>query len=225
MEKRQAEGEGHTNLAAPIPPLPAPTVPCTDAPPPDATHLGDGVTSYNFYFIAEELQRSPGSAKQTRDVERRQLEAQQSSGTTALKPPSANVVESEFSHLLGAVVDSRGGVGAAVFDMHGLKVGATGLQLESMVLDKQRQDAVAQIRASDAPDVQRYTCRQLGALAKVCDPKSLQGISCWDLELATKDCHSPLVAYYRPVFDAEDQHLGVSMLVVEEKPPCLHPEE
>lgn len=209
---------GDSNPADKRPASPAP--PCADAPPAQAVHLGDGITSYNFYFIAEELKRRPGSAEQAREMERRQLEAQQSSGSTALKPPSANLVESEFSHLLGAVVNSNGGIGAAVFDTHGLKVGAAGLQLESIVLDQQRLRSVAQIGASDDADRQRYTCQQLGALAKVCDPMLIQGISCWDLEEATKDCKSPLVAHYRPVFDAKDKGIGVSMFITKELPPC-----
>lgn len=197
-----------------------PAPPCDEAPPAEATHLGDGVTSYNYYFIAEELQRRPGSLEQTREIERRQAEAQASSGSSILKPPSANVVESEFSHLLGAVAKSNGGLGAAVFDKHGLKIGASGLQMEAMVLARERQDALAAIGASDASHVQRYTCEQLAALAKNCDPKATQGISCWDLEAVSRDCRGTIAAHYRPLFSDDEKVLGASMLVVRERPPC-----
>jgi hypothetical protein len=178
------------------------------------------VTSDNYYFIVEELQRRPGSPKQTRDVERQQAEAQASSGTAALKPPSANVVESEFSHLLGAVAESKGALGVAVFDKHGLKIGASGLQLEGMVQAKVRPEDLAAVGASDAARVQRYTCEQLRELAKSCDPKATQGISCWDLQSATNGCKGYIAAYYRPVLDAKDKPMGVSMLVTREQRPC-----
>jgi hypothetical protein len=132
----------------------ATTAPCPEVPP-ESMHLGDGTTSYNYYFIAEELERRPGSKSLTQETMRLEQEALQSSGTSVLKPPSANVVESEFSHLLGAVVQSNGGIGAAVFDTHGLKIGAAGLQLEAMLLPKARLSAIMQAGAEDPPAVQR----------------------------------------------------------------------
>jgi hypothetical protein len=132
----------------------ATTTPCPEVPP-ESMHLGDGTTSHNYYFIAEELERRPGSKTLTQETMRLEQEALQSSGTSVLKPPSANVVESEFSHLLGAVVQSNGGIGAAVFDTHGLKIGAAGLQLEAMLLPKARLSAIMQAGPDDASAVQR----------------------------------------------------------------------
>lgn len=198
--------------------------PCrqTDTMPPEALHLGDGVTSDNYYVIAEYLKSYPGSAENTRAVEQRQREAQQTSGVTALKPPSSNVVESEFSALLGAVARDNGGVGAAIFDRHGLKIGFDGVQLESMVLPESRRQAVSKIRSNDPPAKERYSCERLKQLAGKCDPAATRRISCWDLEALTRDCKAALTAYYRPVLDYDDDSavLGISVLVVEETPAC-----
>jgi len=135
-------------------PVAAGTASCPDVAP-EFMHLGDGTTSYNYYFIAEELERRPGSMAQTQETLRRQKEAEKSSGMNVLKPPSANVVETEFSHLLGAVMHSNGGVGAAVFNSHGLKIGAAGLQLEAMLLPDLTLRAMMQAGADDPPAVDR----------------------------------------------------------------------
>jgi hypothetical protein len=130
------------------------TARCPEASP-ESMHLGDGTTSYNYYFIAEELERRPGSMAQTQETLQRQKEAELSSGMNVLKPPSANVVETEFSHLLGAVMQNNGGIGAAVFNSHGLKIGAAGLQLEAMLLPELTLRAMLQAGADDPPAVHR----------------------------------------------------------------------
>lgn len=196
----------------------AATVPCADAPPLEL-HLGDGTTSYNYYFIAEELKRRPGSETQTQETMRLEREAQQSSGMNILKGPSANVVESEFSHLLGAVMQSNGGVGAAVFDRHGLKIGAAGLQLQTILLPKPLLATIMQIGTDGASMTRRYTCEHLRELADDCENKeSQEEISCLDLSRATKDCPGDIVGHYRPAFDANGQAIGVTMLVTQQMP-------
>lgn len=129
---------------------PAPAHAHAPAPAPEPSyqpemHLGDGTTSHNYWVIAEYLRANPGSAAQTAELEKREREAAKSSGEYILKPPSANVVESELSHLLGAIARDNGGVGAAVFDNHGLKVAAAGEQLDGLVLSADRRAAVAKI--------------------------------------------------------------------------------
>lgn len=148
---RHQEVEGKQAATTPTSPRPAT---CPEVRP-ESVHLGDGTTSYNYYFIAEELERRPGSKAQTQETLRLQKKAEQSSGMDMLKPPSANVVESEFSHLLGAVMQSNGGIGAAVFNSHGLKIGAAGLQLEAMLLPELTLRAMLQAGPDDPPAVQR----------------------------------------------------------------------
>ncbi|HYQ72915.1 MAG TPA: hypothetical protein VET88_13435, partial [Gammaproteobacteria bacterium] len=77
-------------------------------------YLGDGVTAYHYYPIVDYLHENPGSEAHTRALERSERAAAKSAGS--LKPPSADLVETEFSHLLGAIARGNGGIGAAVFD-------------------------------------------------------------------------------------------------------------
>lgn len=209
QKEKDNQGTGIATVAA--------MVPCADAPL--ELHLGDGTTSYNYYFIAEELKRRPGSETQTQETMRLEREAQQSSGMNLLKGPSANVVESEFSHLLGAVMQSNGGVGAAVFDWYGLKIGAAGLQLQTMLLPKPLLATIMKIGVDGASMTRRYTCERLRELAEGCENKeSQEEISCWDLSRAAKDCPGDIVGHYRPAFDAKSKAIGVTMLVTQQMP-------
>lgn len=180
-------------------------------------HLGDGVHVHNYRFIAEYLQKHQGSPKQTHELERRQDEAMRSAEPMLLKPPSANIVESEFSHLLGAVARSNGAVGSAVFDLHGLKLGASGLELEPLVLSKKRLAAVLD-QSADEPLVVNHPCSVLRGRASACTRAATRSVVCFALQESAKSCKGGLVALYRPVVDhAVDPPgtLGVSMVVVE----------
>jgi len=170
---------------------------------PRRLYLGDGITDYHYYPILDYLRENPGSESNTRALEDHEREAAQSPHD--LKPPSANIAESEFSHLLGAIARDNGGIGAAVFDTTGLKVGAAGLQMEGLVLPADRL-ATLETAREDPPVEVRYTCNKLRELAKM---------------FATV-CKGPITVYYRPVIDRrrETRLLGFSMLVVQNEPPC-----
>lgn len=175
--------------------------PCDTAPfmGPRELYLGDGITDYHYYPIVDYLRENPGSESDTRDMVQEEREAAQSPHD--LKPPSAGIVESEFSHLLGAIARANGGIGAAVFDTTGLKVGAAGVEMEDLVLPADRLAALKQA-PEDPPLEVRYPC----------DP----------LDESAKDCKAPITAYYRPVIDHErdSRLLGFSMLVVQNAPAC-----
>ena len=133
--------------------------------------------------------------------------AAQSQSPHDLKPPSASIRESEFSHLLGAIARDNGGIGAAVFDTTGLKVGAAGLQMEGLVLPADRLATLEKAPEEGPPVVVRYTCDELRKLT----------------EAFAKDCKGPITVYYRPVIDhrgRDSRLLGFSMLVVQNEPPC-----
>jgi hypothetical protein len=133
----------------------------------------------------------------------------------------AGIVESEFSHLLGAIARDNGGIGAAVFDTTGLKVGAAGLELEGLVLPA---DRLATLRkAPDDPPVEvHYTCEKLRELTKTCIQNVLHGPPCYPLAQFAKDCKASVTVYYRPVIDYQRdmRGLGFSMFIVRDKPPC-----
>ena len=127
-------------------------------------YLGDGVTAYHYYPIVDYLRENPGSRAYTRAVERSERAAAKSSGT--LKPPSAGLVETEFSHLLGAIARDNGGIGAAVFDTTGLKVAASGLAMEGIVLPADRMERL-KTASDDSPLEVHYTCEKLRAMKSV----------------------------------------------------------
>lgn len=169
-------------------------------------YLGDGITDYHYYPILDYLRENPGSESNTRALEDDERAAAQSQSPHDLKPPSASIRESEFSHLLGAIARDNGGIGAAVFDTTGLKVGAAGLQMEGLVLPADRL-ATLEKAPEDPPVEVRYTCNKLRELAK----------------MFAKDCKGPITVYYRPVIDhrgRDSRLLGFSMLVVQNEPPC-----
>jgi hypothetical protein len=187
--------------------------------PRSEVHLGDGTTDYHYFVIRDYLREFPGSEAETREIEGEEQAAATSERT--LKPPSANIFESEFSHLLGLIADANGGIGAAVFDTHGLMVAATGVVLEGIVLPS---DRLARLeKAGDESPVEvHYTCASLREQAESCDRRATRGPPCWALRELADDCRDPITAYYRPVLDheRESQFLGVGMLVVRDEPPC-----
>lgn len=164
-------------------------------------HLGDGVNDYHYYPIVDYLRENPGSESNTRAVEREEREAEQSPHD--LKPASSGIIETEFSHLLGAIARDNGGIGAAVFDTTGLMVAAAGFAREDIVLPADRLATLTTAPGNPPVEV-HYSCDQLRRLSR------------------TKHCRSPITVYYRPVIDyqRDSRVLGFSMLVVENKPPC-----
>jgi len=173
-------------------------------------YLGDGITDRHYYPILDYLLENPGSESNTRHVEADERAAAQNQSPYELKPPSASIRETEFSHLLGAIARDNGGIGAAVFDTTGLKVGAAGIQMKGLVLPADRL-ATLEKAPEDPPVEVRYTCNKLRELAN------------FSVAELAKDCKGPITVYYRPVIDyrgASRLFLGFSMLVVQNEPPC-----
>jgi len=172
-------------------------------------YLGDGVTDYHYYPIVDYLRENPGSEAHTRAVERSERAAAKSAGS--LKPPSADLVETEFSHLLGAIARGNGGIGAAVFDTTGLKVAASGMVMEGLVLPADLMEMLK--TASEDPPLQvHYTCEILRAMGQPGSP----------LYEFAELCKAPITAYYWPVIDYghDSRLIGFSMLVVQDDPSC-----
>ena len=74
--------------------------------------LGDGTHTDHFFFFADYLEDNPGTLKKAREIEKSQNEIDQhnkNSGPNAMmKPPSASISESEFSHVLRSIaLDER----------------------------------------------------------------------------------------------------------------------
>lgn len=191
---KEKAGDGPVAVKEPCPacPAPRPDAPEPDRMPAEQLHLGDGTTDYNYYAIIDYLKANPGSAARTAEVAKLQREAD-AAPPGQLKPPSAGVVETELSHLLGAIMVANGGVGAAVFDNHGLKVAAAGEQIDPIVLDPARR-ASALATAADA--------------AGAAEPPPFihrQG---------------NLTAHYRPVIEryADGHILGISVLITRSQP-------
>jgi len=186
---------------------------------PRERYLGDGTTDYHYYPIVDYLRENPGSESNTRDLERQERAAAQS--PRDLKPPSADIVESELSHLLGAIARDNGGIGAAVFDTTGLKVAAAGLEMEGLVLPAGRLAAIKQA-PEDPPLEVRYSSDTLLKLAQTCVQDVIHGPPCVPLDGCAKDRNSPITVYYRPVIDyqRDSRLLGFSMLVVQSGPRC-----
>jgi len=172
-------------------------------------YLGDGVTDYHYYPIVDYLRENPGSEANTRAIERSERDAANSTGS--LKPPSADLVETGFSHLLGAIARDNGGIGAAVFDTTGLKVAASGMVMEELVLPADRMEML-KTASEDAPLQVHYTCENLRAMSQPGSPRD---------EFATH-CNAPVTVYYRPVIDYghDLRRIGFSMLVVQDDPSC-----
>jgi len=178
-------------------------------------YLGDGVTDYHYYPIVDYLRENPGSEANTRALERSERAAAKSTGS--LKPPSADLVETEFSHLLGAIARGNGGIGAAVFNTTGLKVAASGMVMEGLVLPADRMEML-KTASEDAPLKVHYTCENLRAMSKPC----MQNAPCSPRGEFAKHCKAPITVYYRPVIDYghDLRRIGFSMLVVQDDPSC-----
>jgi hypothetical protein len=167
-------------------------------------YLGDGISDHHYYPILDYLRENPGSESNTRALEAEERVA--AASPRDLKPPSSTISESEFSHLLGAIARDNGGIGVAVFDTTGLKVGLAGLQMEGLVLSEDRL-ATLQEAPEDPPVEVRYPCDTLRELANA----------------FSQECKGPITVYYRQVIDhrgRDSRHLGFSMLVVQNDPPC-----
>ena len=182
-------------------------------------YLGDGVTAYHYYPIVDYLRANPGSRANTRALERSERAAANS--TESLKPPSADLVETEFSHLLGAIARDNGGMGAAVFDTTGLKVAASGLEMEGLALPTDRMERL-KTAPEDPPLKVHYTCENLRAMTKTCMQNVIYGPPCASLGEFAKHCKTPVTAYYRLVIDygQDPRWIGFSMLVVQDDPSC-----
>jgi len=182
-------------------------------------YLGDGVTDDHYYPIVDYLRENPGSEANTRAIERSERAAAES--TESLKPPSADLVETEFSHLLGAIARDNGGIGAAVFDTTGLKVAASGLEMEGLALPADRTEMLG-TASGDPPLKVRYTCENLQAMTKTCRQNVIYGPPCSPLDEFAKHCKAPVTVYYRPVLDYrhDSRRIGFSMLVVQDDPAC-----
>lgn len=182
-------------------------------------YLGDGVTDYHYYPIVDYLRENPGSEAHTGAVERSERAAAKSNGN--LKPPSADLIETEFSHLLGAIARANGGIGAAVFDTTGLKVAASSLQMEELVLPADRMEML-KTASDDSPLKVHYTCDDLRAMTRTCLQNVIHGPPCSPLGEFAKHCKTPITAYYRPVIDygQDSRRIGFSMLVVQDDPSC-----
>jgi hypothetical protein len=172
-------------------------------------YLGDGITDYHYYPIVDYLRENPGSEANTRAIERSERAAAKSTGS--LKPPSADLVETEFSHLLGAIARGNGGIGAAVFNTTGLKVAASGMVMEGLVLSADRMERL-KTASEDLPLKVHYTCENLRAYGQ---PGSR-------LDEFAKHCKAPITAYYRPVIDYrhDSRLIGFSIFVVQDDPSC-----
>lgn len=172
-------------------------------------YLGDGIAAYTYYPIVDYLRENPGSEANTRAIERDERAAAES--TESLKPPSSCLIETEFSHLLGAIARDNGGIGAAVFDTTGLKVAASGLEIEEIVLPADRMEML-RTASEDSSLKVHYTCDNLRAMSQPGSP----------LGEFAKHCKAGITAYYRPVIDYEKDSrlIGFSMLVVQDDPSC-----
>jgi len=172
-------------------------------------YLGDGVTDYHYYPIVDYLRENPGTEANTRAVERDEQAAAKSPG--ALKPPSAGLIETEFSHLLGAIARDNGGIGAAVFDTTGLTVAASGLAMGELALPADRMERL-KTASEDPPLEVHYSCENLRTMSQPGSP----------LDEFVKHCKAGITAYYRPVIDygRDSRRIGFSMLVVQDDPSC-----
>jgi len=182
-------------------------------------YLGDGVASNHYYPIFDYLREHPGSSENTRAIERSQQAA--ASSTESLKPPSADLVETEFSHLLGAIARGNGGIGAAVFDTTGLKVAASGLEMEGLALPADRMKMLK--TASEGPPLKvHYTCENLRTMTNTCMQNVIYGPPCWELDEFAEHCSAPISVYYQSVidYDHDPRLIGFSMLVVQDDPSC-----
>lgn len=130
-------------------------------------HLGDGVTSEHYFPIVEYLRQNPGSLNKTNEV--RELESRILQHNRKLKhlnsvaankgkerndwmkPPSAEIIESEFSHLLGAIARDNKILGAVIYDNFGLKVASAGNDIFPLFLTEALRARIEEEAAKKLP--------------------------------------------------------------------------
>lgn len=89
--------------------------------------LGDGVTDVHWSFIVDYLRENPGTVEEADSLELAEIGIQKAiKEGELLKPPSASIGESEFSHLLDVVRRDASHAGVAIYDTHGLMIGYGG---------------------------------------------------------------------------------------------------
>lgn len=180
--------------------------------------LGDDVHSYHFFAISDYLRKNPGTEKQASEAQVAQTEIARSK--EILKPPTASLCESEFSHLLLAIQQSKGLSGASVFNLHGLKVGASGLQIEPLVLDENVLREI-KLRTLERPYVRPLSCEVVkNELVRNCsDPFFESSVSCSEIRKMAENCGSSLYAVYRSIYDFSDAEpvvVGISVVVFDQ---------
>lgn len=183
-----------------------------------AADLGDGIHSNHFFVISEYLEKNAGTAKQAKEAQAAQTEIARSK--EILKPPTASLDESEFSHLLFAIQQFKRLSGAGVFNLHGLKIGASGLQIEPLVLDE---DTLGKIKlhTPEQPYVRILSCEVIeNELIQNCsDPFFASSVSCSDIRKTAENCRSPLYAVYRSIYDfsgGDPVVVGISVVVFDQ---------
>jgi len=181
-------------------------------------NLGDDIHSNHFFAIADYLKKYPGTAKQAREAQSAQTEIARSK--EILKPPSASLDESEFSHLLLAIQQFKRLLGASVFNLHGLKVGASGFQIEPLVLDENVLRKI-KLHTLGRPYVRTLSCEVIAneLVRKCLDPSFESSVSCSEIKRMVENCTSPLYAVYRSIYDFSDGDntvVGISVVVFDQ---------
>jgi len=160
--------------------------------------LGDAVHTDHYFFLADYLRKNRGTKKEAKTVARLEKEvAAAAEKGEIMKPPSASIGELEFSHLIGAVARDNGLLGAAVFDLHGLKVGYWGIQVDPVVIPKSMVKQTLSNNDDENPVHKKLLCTE---------------------EQRTKlGCKSDLHIIYRPIAsDRTGKRFGISACVVDE---------
>ena len=137
------------------------------------------------------------------------------------KPPSASIYETEFSNLLYAIQQFKYLLGASIFNLHGLKVAASGLQIEPLVLGE---NVLREIKSHELgePYVRILSCKSIAnELSKNClEPFFASSASCSEINKMAENCKSPLYAVYRQIYDFSDEDfkvVGISVVVCDQE--------
>lgn len=133
---------------------------------PSLPYLGDGTHTYHYFPIFDHLLRNKGSKEITLETstyemnakkKNREIEEHNKSAKNKrndwLKPPSASILESEFSHLLKAIANDNGLMSAAIYDSFGLLKGASAINNWPIVLGSKLQKEIAKQSSKSKPFV------------------------------------------------------------------------
>ena len=158
-----------------------------------SANLGDGTHTNHYYPISEYLVKNPGTKKEYKNAISSEKEAQKSPGE--IKPYSAGIRETEFSHLVDAIAKANALKGATLYNLLGLAIaGSFGdLTLNEATLTKLKKCVGSEVF------ILKSYCKNTKKSMNCTEPALKKNWLCVDNLISF--CKNPMFTVYRCILD------------------------